>query len=157
MSNAIEIHIIEAITNRLVFDDTSNNDFIISSSFTNMQLVNDKCTVYLTALNNNPTYLTFINYQNIFANGTIDLFLYAKVKTLINSKERITDKVKFKYANQLLRIIENVSIENYSYDIEDITLTYKMNLVNPRIAYTPTENDGICEFAINFECIYERL
>ena len=61
------------------------------------------------------------------------------------------------YANQVLQILENITIENLEYDVEDITLNYRMLLQNPRINYTIPTTAGIAEFGINFECFYERL
>ena len=157
MSNPIELHIIDAICERLIFDDLSESNFIIEYNIANMKLVNDKCNIFITALNNNPNYSQFENTQNTFLNGTIGLFLYAKVKHGVNNKAREIDALKYKFASQLLRVIETIDLPNYEYEVEDTTLKYKMNLANPRIAYMISDNSGVSEFAINFECIYERL
>lgn len=157
MSNPIELHIINSLEDRFVFDDTSNNDFIMSYDINNEKLVENKCLVFLTALNNNPQYSEYENKTNTFLQGSISLFIYAKVKSKIDNKNRLTDNIKYQFANQILRILENISIENLSYEVEDTTLYYRMLLQNPRINYTIPTTAGIAEFGINFECFYERL
>jgi len=157
MSNPIELHIINALEDRFIFDNTSDNNFIMSYDINNEKLVENKCLIFLTALNNNPEYASFEDKTNTFLQGTISLFIYAKVKSKVDIKNRLTDKIKYEYANQVLQILENISIDNLEYDVEDITLNYRMNLVNPRINYTIPATSGIAEFGINFECFYERL
>jgi hypothetical protein len=157
MSNPIELHIINTLEDRFVFDNTSDNNFIMSYDINNEKLVENKCLIYLTALNNNPQYNSFEDKTNTFLQGTISLFIYAKVKSKVDIKNRLTDKIKYEYANQVLQILENITIENLEYDVEDITLNYRMLLQNPRINYTIPTTAGIAEFGINFECFYERL
>lgn len=157
MSNPIELHIINTLENRFVFDNTSDNNFIMSYDINNEKLVENKCLIYLTALNNNPEYSSFEDKTNTFLQGTISLFIYAKVKSKVDIKNRLTDKIKYEYANQVLQILENITIDNLEYDVEDITLNYRMLLQNPRINYTIPTTAGIAEFGINFECFYERL
>ena len=157
MSNPIELHIINSLEERFVFDETSNNDFIMSYDINNEKLVENKCLVFLTALNNNPQYSGFENKTNTFLQGTISLFIYAKVKSKIDNKNRLTDSIKYQFANQILRILENISIADLSYEVETETLLYRMLLQNPRINYTIPTTSGIAEFGINFECFYERL
>jgi len=157
MSNPIELHIINTLEDRFVFDNTSDNNFIMSYDINNEKLVENKCLIYLTALNNNPQYSSFEDKTNTFLQGTISLFIYAKVKSKVDIKNRLTDKIKYEYANQVLQILENITIENLEYDVEDITLNYRMLLQNPRINYTIPTTAGIAEFGINFECFYERL
>jgi hypothetical protein len=157
MSNPIELHIINTLEDRFVFDNTSDNNFIMSYDINNEKLVENKCLIYLTALNNNPQYSSFEDKTNTFLQGTISLFIYAKVKSKVDIKNRLTDKIKYEYANQVLQILENITIDNLEYDVEDITLNYRMLLQNPRINYTIPTTAGIAEFGINFECFYERL
>jgi hypothetical protein len=157
MSNPIELHIINTLEDRFVFDNTSDNNFIMSYDINNEKLVENKCLIYLTALNNNPQYNSFEDKTNTFLQGTISLFIYAKVKSKVDIKNRLTDKIKYEYANQVLQILENITIDNLEYDVEDITLNYRMLLQNPRINYTIPTTAGIAEFGINFECFYERL
>ena len=157
MSNPIELHIINTLEDRFVFDNTSDNNFIMSYDINNEKLVENKCLIYLTALNNNPQYNSFEDKTNTFLQGTISLFIYAKVKSKVDIKNRLTDKIKYEYANQVLQILENITIDNLEYDVEDITLNYRMLLQNPRINYTIPTTAGIAEFVINFECFYERL
>jgi hypothetical protein len=157
MSNPIELHIINTLEDRFVFDNTSDNNFIMSYDINNEKLVENKCLIYLTALNNNPQYNSFEDKTNTFLQGTISLFIYAKVKSKVDNKNRLTDKIKYEYANQVLQILENITIDNLEYDVEDITLNYRMLLQNPRINYTIPTTAGIAEFGINFECFYERL
>jgi hypothetical protein len=157
MSNPIELHIINTLEDRFVFDNTSDNNFIMSYDINNEKLVENKCLIYITALNNNPQYNSFEDKTNTFLQGTISLFIYAKVKSKVDIKNRLTDKIKYEYANQVLQILENITIENLEYDVEDITLNYRMLLQNPRINYTIPTTAGIAEFGINFECFYERL
>ena len=154
MSNPIELHIINTLEDRFVFDNTSDNNFIMSYDINNEKLVENKCLIYLTALNNNPQYSSFEDKTNTFLQGTISLFIYAKVKSKVDIKNRLTDKIKYEYANQVLQILENITIENLEYDVEDITLNYRMLLQNPRINYTIPTTAGISEFGINFECFY---
>lgn len=157
MSNPIELHIINTLEDRFVFDNTSDNNFIMSYDINNEKLVENKCLIYLTALNNNPQYSSFEDKTNTFLQGTISLFIYAKVKSKVDIKNRLTDKIKYEYANQVLQILENITIDNLEYNVEDITLNYRMLLQNPRINYTIPTTAGIAEFGINFECFYERL
>jgi hypothetical protein len=157
MSNPIELHIINTLEDRFVFDNTSDNNFIMSYDINNEKLVENKCLIFLTALNNNPQYSSFEDKTNTFLQGTISLFIYAKVKSKVDIKNRLTDKIKYEYANQVLQILENITIDNLEYDVEDITLNYRMLLQNPRINYTIPTTAGIAEFGINFECFYERL
>ena len=94
MSNPIELHIINTLEDRFVFDNTSDNNFIMSYDINNEKLVENKCLIFLTALNNNPQYSSFEDKTNTFLQGTISLFIYAKVKSKVDIKNRLTDKIK---------------------------------------------------------------
>jgi hypothetical protein len=157
MYNSIEEYIVTKLSERLEFDNTSNNDFIALKSFNDKQKLQiNKCGYFVTCVSNNPNYDEYENRQNSFRDGNLDLYFYGVIKTKNDPMNRVTEFKKYQFASQVLRILESLEVEKFQFEVENVTYTINLVLANPRISYSISDNNE-SEFGINFNAIYERL
>jgi hypothetical protein len=157
MSKCIELHIIDSIKEKLIFDVETAN-IIISSDFLHKQMSNDICSIYIDCVSHNPQYQKYENNINVRQSGLISLFINGKVKTkLTNDKSKINQS-KFEYANYILSVLETIEITNLETILFDkYTIKYLTNLQNPRLAFSFDTGDGEADFGINFEAYYNKI